>query len=526
MPAEVIRKWRQCIVRHSRRTGWAIKVRARDPEATGKPVDGLARQALVPEGPVRRNIAGAFLLDLLRAFDNGDGEKPLMTDTTEAILRTIRQPVLVLAPDLTVTLANRAFTDCFNVSEAEAVGHRLPDLGNGQWDIPELRRLLDGLAGGGEEVEDYRVEHDFETIGRRTMILSGRLLRNHHGFILLAISDVTGQERRENELIAAKEFSEKLIDSIREGLLVLHPDLRVESANVSFYEMFRVSREETVGKLIYEICNGQWDIPELRSALEDVLPKNKRFDDYEVIHDFPDIGQRIMLLNGRELDHLPRILLAIRDETERRQHSETQKMMVGELQHRVKNILANVQSIASATMRQSDRLQDFEQAYFARIQAMARAQDLLMRGAEGQVDLHELLARELSAHGWDEDGRLKMSGPRVLLSRQETQTLAMAIHELATNAVKYGAFSQPSGHLGISWTVEGGAHGRKLSLEWIEQGVPISAQPARKGFGSGMIEQAIRYTLRGESDLSFERNGVRCRLQFPLEEVHNGDGEL
>ena len=448
-----------------------------------------------------------------------------MSDTTEAIVRTIRQPVLVLDRDLTVKLANRAFAECFEVSETETVGRPLPELGNGQWDIPELRQLLAMLSDKGEEVEGYRVEHDFETIGRRAMIINGRRLEGDHGRLLLAISDVTERERRENELIAAKEFSEKLIDSIREGLLVLHPDLRVESANASFYDMFRVSREETVGRLVYEIGSGQWDIPELRSALEDVLPKSKRFDDYEVRHDFPDIGHRIMLLNGRELDHLPRILLAIRDETERRRHAETQRIMVGELQHRVKNILANVQSIARATLSRSDSLEDFEQAYFARIQAMARAQDLLMRGAGGQVDLHELLARELSAHGWDEDGRLRMSGPEVLLSRQETQTLAMAIHELATNAVKYGAFSQPSGHLGISWAIEGGADGRKLSLQWVEQGVPISGQPGRKGFGSGMIEQAIRYTLHGESDLSFERNGVQCRLHFPLEEAHDRGAE-
>jgi len=88
----------------------------------------------------------------------------------------------------------------------------------------------------------------------------------------------------------------------------------------------------------------------LRSALEEVLPKQKAFDDYEVSHDFPSIGRRIMLLNGRELDHLPRILLAIRDETERRRQAASQKIMTGELQHRVKNIIANVQAIARSTL--------------------------------------------------------------------------------------------------------------------------------------------------------------------------------
>ena len=448
-----------------------------------------------------------------------------MSDTCEAIVATVRQPVLLLEADHAVAFVNRAFAECFQVSEAETVGRPLRELGNGQWDIAELRRLLADLADKDEEIEDFRVEHEFETIGRRTMIINGRRLEGEGGRLLLAISDVTEQERRENELIATKEFAEKLIDSIREALLVLDNDLRVEIANASFYQIFRVTPEETIGRLVYEIGNGLWDIPGLRVALEDVLPKKNAFDDYEVTHDFPGLGRRTMLLNARSLDHLPRILLAIRDETERRRHSAEQRIMVGELQHRVKNILANVQSIARSTLSRSDSLESFEEAYLSRIQSMARAQDLMMRGTEGQADLHELLARELSAHGWDEDGRLWISGPPVTLSRRETQTLAMAVHELATNAVKYGAFSLPSGHLAICWAVEEGKHGRALSLEWVERGVSIPSPPTRKGFGTGMIEQAVRYTLQGESRLRFEKNGVRCNLSFPLEEGGGQDTE-
>ena len=336
----------------------------------------------------------------------------LVSGITEAIVTTIRQPILVLDPDMTVALANRAFAECFQVSEAETVGHAIHELGNGQWDIPQLRQLLNELAQGGGEVEDYRVEHDFDTIGHRTMIVNGRRLEENEGHLLLAISDVTEQERRENELIAEKEFSEKLIDSVREALLVLDLDLRVKKANATFYQMFEVSPEETIGKTVYEIGNGQWDIPALRSALEEILPQKKAFDDYVVSHDFPGIGHRTMLLNGRELDHLPRILLAIRDQTERRRNMATQKIMVGELQHRVKNILSNVQSMARATLSGSDSLKDFEKAYFARLQAMARAQDLLMRRSEGRVNLHELLARELSAHGWEDIAASRCPAPR------------------------------------------------------------------------------------------------------------------
>ncbi len=133
------------------------------------------------------------------------------------------------------------------------------------------------------------------------MRLNARRLRREGGTdrILLAISDETEREDLLFELEGRKEFAEKLIDSVREGLLILDWDLRVHSANKSFYEMFRVDPAETEGRPVYEIGNGQWDIPALRALLEDVLPENNTFDDFEVEHEFEHIGRRVMLLNAR-----------------------------------------------------------------------------------------------------------------------------------------------------------------------------------------------------------------------------------
>ena len=253
--------------------------------------------------------------------------------------------------------------------------------------------------------------------------------------------------------------------------------------------MFEVSPEETIGKTVYEIGNGQWDIPALRSALKEILPQKKAFDDY-VVSTISGIGHRTMLLDGRELDHLPRIFWRSGTRPSGGEHGHPEDHGRRTAAPR-EDILSNVQSMARATLSGSDSLKDFEKAYFARSRRW-RGRALLMRRSEGRVDLHELLARELTAHGWEENCRVQMSGPEVALSRGETQVVAMVVHELATNAVKYGAFSLPSGHLGISWTVEGGKDNPELSLEWIEQGVPLASQPDRKGFGSGMIEQSIR----------------------------------
>jgi PAS domain S-box-containing protein len=124
----------------------------------------------------------------------------------------------------------------------------------------------------------------------------------------------------------SQEYSESIVDTVREPLIVLDEDLRVVTASRSFYDFFKVNPEETVGKLIYTLGNKQWDIPKLRELLENILPNQATFDDYEVEHDFPGIGKRTMLLNARRIPDPPAklkvILLAIEDITRRKQIEE------------------------------------------------------------------------------------------------------------------------------------------------------------------------------------------------------------
>ncbi|MDX1531288.1 MAG: PAS domain-containing protein, partial [Rhodothermales bacterium] len=140
--------------------------------------------------------------------------------------------------------------------------------------------------------------------------------------VLLTFVDVTAQKRAEVRAEAEAAFASHIVDTIRESLLVLDTDLRVLKANESFYETFQVSPDETEGHLIYELGDGQWDLPELRTLIERILPENEAFNDYEVAHDFEHIGRRTMLLNARRLDNQQRILLAIEDVTDRGHHPD------------------------------------------------------------------------------------------------------------------------------------------------------------------------------------------------------------
>lgn len=230
----------------------------------------------------------------------------------QVILKTMRQPLIVLDRELIVQGANKAFYHTFEVEPDETEGLAIYDLGNGQWDISKLRELLTDILPNSGTVEDFMVVHRFEGIGRRIMMINARQVPEHDpDVILLAIDDVTQQEDMRSELEWQKELAEMTIDAAPMPFLVLGEDLRVQKANETFYDTFKVDRAETIGHLVFELGNNQWDIPKLRELLEDVLPKNTTVDDFEVEHDFEGIGHRLMVLNARRIDHLQLILLAI-----------------------------------------------------------------------------------------------------------------------------------------------------------------------------------------------------------------------
>ena len=258
---------------------------------------------------------------------------------SESIINTVREPLIILDQDLRVVTVSRSFYEVFKVKPEETVGQLIYDLGNKQWDIPKLRELLETILPQKTTFDNYEVEHDFTTIGKRIMLLNARQIQRGLGkerIILLAIEDITerkeieaGLEKTRKELVVIKksadeasEYSESVINTVREPLISLDQDLRVVTVSRSFYEVFKVKPEETVGQLIYDLGNKQWDIPKLRELLETILPQKATFDNYEVEHDFTTIGRRIMLLNARQIQRgLGKeriILLAIEDITERR----------------------------------------------------------------------------------------------------------------------------------------------------------------------------------------------------------------
>jgi PAS domain S-box-containing protein len=210
----------------------------------------------------------------------------------------------------------------------------------------------------------------------------------------------------------------------------------------------------------------------------------------------------------------------IRAEAALRASEERLQVLVAELQHRTRNLLAVVRSVADKTVRTSDTLGDFKLKFRDRLDALARVQGLLSRLEQERVTFDELLRAELLAHGVTGAGaQITLDGPSDTALRSTTvQPLAMALHELATNAVKHGALSQPQAHLAVRWQrlapEEGGK--RRFLIDWRETGVAMSLHTARRGgAGRELIEHAIPHQLRAETRYVFNDDGVHCTIVLP-----------
>jgi signal transduction histidine kinase/DNA-binding response OmpR family regulator len=244
---------------------------------------------------------------------------PTVHDFAQDVFDTVREPLVILSADLCVQSANSAFYEKFHVSREETEGHHIYELGNGQFGQSSLRTLLEDIVPSRAVFNDFVLEQEFPIIGQRVMLLNARTL--HSKLVLLAMEDVTDRRRSQSILDQVEMYAQDIVDTVREPLLILDGTLRVHSANRAFYQTFQVVAEDTEGRLVYELGNGQWDIPALRTLLEDIVPMSSVFNDFELAHDFPLIGRRVMLLNARKMrqrNHAELLVLAMEDVTERR----------------------------------------------------------------------------------------------------------------------------------------------------------------------------------------------------------------
>lgn len=314
-----------------------------------------------------------------------------------------------------------------------------------------------------------------------------------------------------------------IVDTVPDLLLVLDQDLSVEAANRAFHETFNVSQDETIGKHLYELGNGQWDIPELRRLLEDVIPKSTAIIDYEVTHDFPHLGRRTMLLTAHRLhhpDHISRtLLLSMVDATERLKQEAEKDVVVDELRHRIKNLLALVQAMARQTSADGRSGEEYRDAFLGRFNALVRAHEFAF-SENKNIPLQRVVERTLEPYTGVSSAVLIEPGPPVVLASDQLQPLSLILHELATNAVKYGALSAPNGQIRVRWTVET-EDAQRLRLDWEEVGGPPASPPTATGFGTRLIQVAAA-ELGGYPELAYSPEGLKAEILVPLRPASEG----
>ena len=350
-------------------------------------------------------------------------------------------------------------------------------------------------------------------------VLPYRTRDNRIAGLVITFTDITELRRATAAINEARMYSEAIVETVRQPLLVLDGQVRVQSANQAFYSLFDLVPDRTVGRSLYELGRGEYNMPQLRQLMEEVLPHDQQFQNVEIAFEPEGAGKRCHLLNARRLmrsgTREDLILLAIEDITERKHAAGHQEMLIGELNHRVKNVLATVQAIMTQTIRRSESLQDFSETFSGRVQALAQAHNLLVEKEWIGADVGQIARDILAPYRNEDETRIVAEGPKLMVRPQVGVALMMVLHELATNALKYGALSVPAGTLRVDWHQSGEADARRFHVRWSEAGGPRVTPPLRQGFGTKLIERSTAHELGGEARLEYLEKGVRCELIFP-----------
>jgi PAS domain S-box-containing protein len=328
-----------------------------------------------------------------------------------------------------------------------------------------------------------------------------------------------------------REFdAQDLVETVREGLLVLNSDLAIRFANHSFCETFAVAPEGAVGRKLYELGDGQWDIPELRTALETIISDGKSIEAFEVDRFFPSIGRRVMVLNARKVhrsrNKIQRVLLAIEDVTERgrleREHAiaaERISMLLQELTHRIKNslqIIAAMVSIEARSHKSGEGKAALERVSH-RINALGQLYSKLSKAntveAVDAATYLDELCRDLIASVHKEGGTtivLKTDIESELLPTDQAITIGLMVNELVTNAVKYAFPGDTEGTVLVTLKRAPG----ELRLTVADNGQGNDPQRADSGLGGRLVE-GFAQQLGGQLKRKSGNKGTSVRLTLP-----------
>ena len=437
------------------------------------------------------------------------------------LVERMQEGALSLTEDGTIAYANRAFASFVETPLQQIVGRSLRDFlaeGEQAWlDIlidtarkSGARRELSFQCGAGEQ---------------RPAILSLSPLVAENAEAFSAIVTDLREQRRVEELAASERFARSILEQATDAIIVCDVQGHVVHMSRAAQQLARISGNQLAFTDAFPL--------RIESVIADGVEQPRTVDHWveralhgESVHGIEveiigqaDSGSHFLmsagtLYNSRGLS--AGCIVTLTDISERKQAELRQKLLVDELNHRVKNTLAAVQSIAVQTRRTTESAGAFHQAFTSRLMALARAHDLVTLQAWQGADLIDVARQTLAPFITGNEARIAIGGPAIKLSPNAAVTMSMGFHELATNAAKYGALSAPNGRISLSWDIDSSRVEPSVEIRWIESGGPPVKRPSRRGFGSRLLQQGLVLELDGAVDLDYAETGLRCTARLKL----------
>jgi PAS domain S-box-containing protein len=342
-------------------------------------------------------------------------------------------------------------------------------------------------------------------------------------YFIAFVRDISDRRRAQEELQDRLREIEALYDNAPVGLTVVDRNRRILRMNQALAEMNGLPSDGNAGRFAWDV------VPALRETLDpkiaEVLATGETID-VEVSGETPGASGATRFWQEkiypiREPDgRVMAVGIVVEEITARKRAEEHLRFLLRELSHRSKNLLAVIQAMAGQTAKSAETVADFRRRLGERLMGLAASHDLLVNQNWLGASVEQLVRGQLSAFIDGDDPRLRIDGPCVDLKAESAEALGLALHELATNSLKYGALSDPAGKVEIIWSVHGpgdpeGSDGRRFRMDWIEHTVAPVSRPSHKGFGRMVIEHTVEASLGGTVTLDFPPGGLRWRIDAP-----------
>jgi PAS domain S-box-containing protein len=429
------------------------------------------------------------------------------------ILESVRDPQGAIS-DFRWTYANPALAMLLCRSGRDLIGRKLLELLPRYRDHPGFFSTCVEAAETGEPKE---AEAFCDADGMRGWFHLNAVKLNDG--VALSLRDVTARKEREDALRESEERFQLLADAVDDVFWIL--DLRRRKAvyvSPAYERVWGFSREGL------ERSPTAWrqhlhpeDRPVADPVFEEMLQGKRQT--FELIYRMRGadggwrwVRDKAWLVRAGEIE---RIVGVMTDITAEKGSEEQQRLVARELDHRLRNMLALMQSIVRLSARSARDLDELAEGLEGRIHALARSQDALVNGARRWTLLGDIVRDSLAPYRGRDD-RIRIEGPAIEVGAREAPLLHMGFHELAANAAKYGALSVASGKVSVDWETTSHEQGAALLLTWSESGGPLVRPPIRRGFGSSLIEHALASEFAGEIEIDFPPQGVVCTMRLPL----------